>query len=332
MDKKTKSILIGLASSFVAVMVIVLLFFSLADFSGRKSGISSANKNEGNTNTVQSEGETVTVDDEKKDTEKDNKKDDVSSEDVSSEDTTSSEEEKSEITGAFGREDIDNITKGLNTFAKLIKAVNPVSYEWTAQSMGATGEVDVKLIASDGSYAVVGVPYESSDYMVDGETDGIGIDVTDWEVYDASRKKACRVKEIAWFSNAMKFTLPRDVKIGTAYNDITAAYLKIENPEKSYILYQGADVMTDEAKLKAYKNDSEAYVGGKIYKTTTLLNSVYKEDPDAFPFASTSNNVIRYGFNSIVDTNETAGQWYIEYATKNSKVVGIYFYMIGADD
>ena len=34
MDMKTKSILIGLASSFVAVMVIVLLFFSLADLDG----------------------------------------------------------------------------------------------------------------------------------------------------------------------------------------------------------------------------------------------------------------------------------------------------------
>lgn len=331
MDKKTKSILIGLASSFVAVMVIVLLFFSLADLSGNKSRITDGGKNAVNSDTTVSDGKTVTDDQKKSDKSKEDQKEDTSSEEVSSEDTSSSEEETQE-NGAFGRSDIDAITKGFGTFAKVVSAVNPVSYEWTAQNMGATSEVDVKLIASDGSYAVIGVPYESSDYTVDGEIDGIGIDVTDWDVYDQTRKKQCRVKEIVWFSNDMKFHLPRGIKIGTAYNDITAAYLKIENPSKSYILYQGTDVITDENKLNAYKKDGNAYVGGKIYKTTTLLDSLYKDDPDAYPFARTSKNVIRYGFNSIVDTEETSGQWYIEYATQNSKVAGIYFHMTGADD
>lgn len=332
MDMKTKSILIGLASSFVAVMVIVLLFFSLADLDGSKGRITDSGKNAVNSDQTVSDGKTVSDDEGDKENEKgDKEKDDVSSEEVSSEDTTSSEEEEQE-TGAFGRKDIEGITKGFGTFAKVVSAVSPVSYEWNAQSMGATSEVEVKLIASDGSYAVIGVPYESSDYTVDGETDGIGIDVTDWDVYDQTRKKQCRVKEIVWLSNNMKFKQPRGVKIGTAYGDITAAYLKIENPSKSYLLYQGTDVITDENKLNAYKKDSSAYIGGKVYKTTTLLDSLYKEDPDAYPFARTSKNVIRYGFNSIVDTDDTSGQWYIEYATQNSKVMGIYFHMTGADD
>lgn len=325
MDRKTKSILIGIGSSFAAVLVIVLLFFSLANLNGDsgKAYVSGSSANGSNVIKVESDGETIVpFDDDEENT---------SSNDVSS-DTTSSEEVKTGAAQPFNRSDIDNITKGLNTFAKLISAVSPVSYEWSADSMGATSEVDVKLIASDGSYAVVGVPYESSDNTVDGETHGIGVDITDWELYDATRKKECRVKEIVWFSNDMKFTLPRNVKIGTGYNEITGAYFKLENPSQTYILYQGADVMTDEAKLKAYRNDKAAYVGGKIYKTTTLLSSFYADDNDAYPFAHTSNNVIRYGFNSIVDTSETSGQWYIEYATKNSTVVGIYFHMSGADD
>lgn len=326
MDKKTKSILIGIASSFGAVLVIVLLFFSLANLNGDngKTNVSATNANQSHTKTVESQGETIVPFED----------DDTSSDTASSEssDTASSEEEKADTAQPFNRSDIDNITKGLGTFAKLISAVNPVSYEWTAESMGATSEVDVKLMAADGSYAVVGVPYESSDYTVNGDTFGVGADITDWELYDDSRKKQCRVKEIVWLSNDMKFNLPRDVKIGTPYNDITAAYLKLEDSGTAYTLYQGSDVITDEAKLKAYKNDKAAYVGGKIYKTSTLLKAVYPDDYSAYPFAENSNNVIRYGFNSIVDTSETSGQWYIEYATKNSKVVGIYFHMTGADD
>lgn len=323
MDAKTKSILIGVGSSFAAVLVIVLLFFSLADLNGddHKNYVSAGDANQNNVGKVESEGQTIVPFED----------DDDVSDDTSS-DTTSSENVKVDTVQPFGRSDIDGITKGINTFAKLVSAVAPSSYEWTTDGMAATSEVEVKLITSDGSYAAVGVPYETSDQMIDGDTYGVGADITDWEIYDDIRKKEFRVKEIVWFSNSMKLNLPRDVKIGTPYNDITAAYFKLENPDKSYILYQGADVMTDSAKLKAYKKDSDAYVGGKIYKTSTLLNSFYADDNDAYPFAYTSNNVIRYGFNSIVDTSETSGQWYIEYATKNSKVMGIYFHMKGADD
>lgn len=326
MDRKTKSVLIGIGSSFAAVLVIVLMFFSLANLGGdsSKAGVSASNANQSNTQKTNQNGQTIVPFDD--DDTASSESDDTSSEEISSEDA------KTGTVQPFLRSDIDGITKGLGTFAKIISAVNPVSYEWTAENMGATSEVDVKLIASDGSYAVVGVPYESSDYTVDGETNGLGIDITDWELYDASRKKECRVKEIVWFSNDMKFNLPRGVKIGSAYDDITGAYFKLENPDQTYILYQGADVMTDEAKLKAYRADKAAYVGGKIYKTSTLLNSFYADDHSVYPFADSSNNVIRYGFNSIVDTNETLGQWYIEYATKNSRVVGIYFHMTGADD
>lgn len=325
MDRKTKSVLIGVASSFAAVLVIVLMFFSLANLGDDsvKTSVSGSNANQSNSQKSGKDGQTIVPFDDEDDS--------AVSSDTSS-DATSSDEVQSGRVQPFLRSDIDNITKGLNTFAKIISAVNPVSYEWTAESMGATSEVEVKLIASDGSYAVVGVPYESSDYTVGGETSGIGIDVTDWALYDASRKKECRVKEIVWLSNDMKFNLPRGVVIGTPYDDITAAYFKLEDAPQTYLLYQGADVMTDEAKLKAYHNDKSAYVGGKIYKTSTLLNSFYSDDHSAYPFADISNNVIRYGFNSIVDTNETSGQWYIEYATKNSKVVGIYFHMTGADD
>lgn len=328
MDNKMKAILIGVGSSFAAVLVIVLLFFSLSGV-GQKSrardNVTDGGKNDHQTVSIDENGNTVVIIDD------DDDDDAVSSEADSSEETSSkpTEEEK---TKPFGRSDIDGITSGISTFTQFVKAVDPVSYEWTAQNMGATSEVDVKLIAQDGSYAVIGVPYESSDYKVDGEDHGIGVDVTDWSVYDKSRKEACRVKEIVWFSNNMKFTLPRGVKVGTAYADISAAYLKMENPEKTYILYEGKDVLTDESKLKAYKADNAAYVGGKVYRTSTLLNSLYSDDNDAYPFATTSNNVIRYGFNSIVDTTETSGQWYIEYATKNSKVMGVYFHMTGADD
>ena len=325
MDRKTKSILIGVGSSFAAVLVIVLLFFSLADLNvqdDRKAYVSSSNANKNNTDTAQPDEQVIVPFDDD---------DDGTSSDTSS-DTVSSEDVKKDEVKPFGRSDIDGITKGMNTFAKLVSAVNPSSYEWTTESMGATSEVEVKLVASDGSYAVIGVPYKSDDYTIDGNTYGVGADITDWDPYDDVRGKECRVKEIVWLSNNMKFNLPRGVKIGTAYNDITEAYFKLENPPQTYVLYQGADVMTDEAKLKAYKKDKAAYVGAKIYKTSTLLNSLYADDNDAYPFAHTSNNVIRYGFNSIVDTNDTSGQWYIEYATKNSKVMGVYFHMTGADD
>lgn len=328
MDQKTKSMLIGVGSAFAAVLVIVLLFFSISGI-GSGSGDSKSAKGSKDTTvqvvSVDSDGNTVVMFDD------DDEGNDTAS--ASSEaESTSSEEAATQNNQPFGRSDIDGITGGISTFAQFVSAVSPVSYEWSAQKMGATGEVTVKLIAADGSYAVIGVPYESGDYTVDGETHGLGIDVTDWTVYDKSKKEECRVTEIVWLSNKMKFTLPRGVKIGTAYADITAAYYKLENPEKSYLLYEFTDVVSDEAKLKAYKGDKSAYVGGKIYKTTTLLNSYYKDNNDAYPFATTSKNVIRYGFNSIVDTTETSGQWYIEYATMNSKVMGVYFHMSGADD
>lgn len=324
MDRKTKSVLIGIGASFAAVLVIVLMFFSLADIGGDGGKVSVSGSNVGQTGSKTKDGQTIVPFDDDED-------DSVVSDNVSSDDVSSDEVTVGKVQ-PFLRSDIDGITKGYETFAKLISAVSPVSYEWSAESMGATSEVEVKLIASDGSYAVVGVPYESSDYTVGGETNGIGIDVTDWKLYDASRKKTCRVKEIVWFSNDMKFNQPRGIKIGTSYSEITEAYYKVENSSQTYVLYQGDDVMFEEAKRKAYHNDKAAYVGGKIYKTSTLLNSFYADDHSAYPFADISNNVIRYGFNSIVDTNETLGQWYIEYATKNSQVVGIYFHMTGADD
>ena len=196
----------------------------------------------------------------------------------------------------------------------------------------ATGEVEVKLVASDGSYAVIGVPYETSDYTIDGEIIGSGEDVTEWNVYGKCKKEVCRAKEIVWFSNKMDFHLPRGVKIGTDYPDISAAYYKTPNPDKSYILYDVKDVLTDSGKMKLYNKAKEAYIGGKIYKTTTMLQYNYKDNPDAYPFANNSKNIIRYGFNSIVDTEEVLGQWYIDYATANSKVVGVYYHMKGAYD
>ena len=328
MDQKTKSMLIGVGSAFAAVLVIVLLFFSISGIGSASGDSKSAKGSKGGdvqVVSVDSDGNTVVMFDDDDD-------DDNASSASSEAEATSSEEAAKQTIKPFGRSDIDGITDGISTFAQFVSAVSPVSYEWSAQKMGATGEVTVKLIAADGSYAVIGVPYESDDYTVDGETNGLGIDVTDWTVYDKSKKEECRVTEIVWLSNKMKFTLPRGVKIGTAYADITAAYYKLENPEKSYLLYDFADVVSDAAKQKAYKNAKSAYVGGKIYKTTTLLDYYYKDNNDAYPFATTSKNVIRYGFNSIVDTTETSGQWYIEYATMNSKVMGVYFHMSGADD
>lgn len=330
MDQKTKSMLIGVGSAFAAVLVIVLLFFSISGIgsgSGKSGSAKGAKDQTVQVVSVDSDGNTVVIFDDDEDD-----ADSASSEPSAESSATSSEEDTKQSAKPFGRSDIDGITDGISTFAQFVSAVSPVSFEWSAEKMGATGEVTVKLIASDGSYAVIGVPYASDDYTVDGETHGLGIDVTDWKVYDKSQKEDCRVTEIVWLSNKMKFTLPRGVKIGTAYGDISTAYYKLENPEKSYLLYEFTDVVNDETKLKAYKNDKSAYVGGKIYKTTTLLDYYYKDNNDAYPFATTSKNVIRYGFNSIVDTTETSGQWYIEYATMNSKVMGVYFHMSGADD
>ena len=192
--------------------------------------------------------------------------------------------------------------------------------------------MEVKLVAYDGSYAVIGVPYEAPDYTIDGEIEGSGDDVTEWAIYEKCKDAECRAKEIVWFSNKMKFTLPRGVKIGTDYPDISAAYYKTPNPEKSYILYDVKDVLKDSAKLKAYNKAQEAYIGGKLYKTTTMIEYNYKDNPDAYPFVNNSKNIIRYGFNSIVDTDSALGQWYIDYAVSNSKVVGVYYHMKGADD
>ena len=109
-------------------------------------------------------------------------------------------------------------------------------------------------------------------------------------------------------------------------------HYKTPNPDKSYILYDVKDVLTDSGKMKLYNKAKEAYIGGKIYKTTTMLQYNYKDNPGAYPFANNSKNIIRYGFNSIADTDEVLGQWYIDYATANSKVVGVYYHMKGADD
>lgn len=320
MDLKTKSILIGLASSFVAVMLIVILFFSLADIGGKKKPVDTVKPNDGSS-VVVSDGGEVTDDTQKTDAQ----------DTVSSEEPVSSEAEK-ETVGPFGRADIDVITENKNTFAKVVKAVNPVSYEWTAENMSATGEVDVKLMAEDGSYAVIGVPYQSSDYTVGGEASGLGIDVTDWEIYDETRKKEARIKEIVWLSNSFGFTLPRDVKIGTSYKDIAPAYLQVTHADSQYTMYDVSDVITDENKLKTYKNTKGAYIGAKLYKTTTLLSKVYPDDSDAYPFANNSKNIYRYGYNSIVDTKNASGQYYLEYATQNSKVMGVYYHATGAKD
>lgn len=327
MDIKTKSILIGLGSSFAAVLVIVLLFLSVSGISSSNQKPTEPSKQKVETVSVDSEGNTVVVFDEGEDDDTGSQSD-ASSKEASS--AVSSQEE--ETMPPFGRSDIDGITANIGNFGKLVAAVEPVSYEWNTDRIGATGEVEVKLIAEDGSYAVVGVPYDSDDYRVDGEKEGSGEDITEWSLYTDNKKESYRVKAIVWRSNKMKFKLPRGIKIGTAYNDISAAYLKIQNPDKSYQFYEASDVLKDEAKLSAYKKAESAYIGGKVYKTTTLLSSVYKDQPDAFPFADNSKNVLRYGFNSIVDTKDASGQWYIEYATKNSKVVGVYFYMKGADD
>ena len=323
MDAKTKSIIIGLVSAFAAVMIIILLFFTISGISG--SGNSGKDKSKSNNRdktevvSVDSDGNIIVIIEDEDDDDDDS-------------DPVSSEEKKPEQASFFGRSDIDGITGGIKTFAQYVKAVSPVSYEWNTDRIKATSEVEVKLVAYDGSYAVIGVPYETPDYTIDGEIIGSGSDVTEWNVYDKCKKEECRVKEIVWLSNKMKFTLPRGVRIGAAYTDISEAYYKNPNPDKSYIYYDVKDVLTDSAKLKKYNKAEEAYIGGKIYKTTTMIEYNYKENPDAYPFTNNSKNIIRYGFNSIVDTDETLGQWYIDYATANSKVVGVYFHMKGADD
>lgn len=325
MDAKTKSILIGLVSSFAAVMIIILLFFSISGLSGGGSGSKGKGNKKGYVEvvSVDSEGNRIVI---IEDDDEDEDEDDTESGAVSS------EEAKPETLRVFDRSDIDGITKGINSFAQFVEAVSPVSYTWNTDMIKATGEVEVKLVSGDGSYAVIGVPYETSDYTIDGEIVGSGDDVTKWAVYDKCKKEVCRAKEIVWFSNKMGFTLPRGVKIGTDYPDISAAYYKTPNPDKSYILYDVKDVLTDSGKMKLYNKAKEAYIGGKLYKTTTMLQYNYKDNPDAYPFAANSKNIIRYGFNSIVDTDEVLGQWYIDYATSNSKVVGVYYHMKGADD
>ena len=324
MDAKTKSIIIGLASALAAVLVIVLLFFSINGLNSGSGDSKPTKKDNAQVVSVDSDGNIIVIVDDEDDEDTDSS--------AAPSDTTSSENSKSSSPEVFGRSDFEVITGGNDSFAQLVKAVNPSSYEWNTDSIKATSEVEVKLIAYDGSYAVIGVPYEAPDYTIDGEITGSGSDVTKWDIYSKCKKEECRVKEVVWFSNKMGLTLPRGVKIGTAYADISAAYYKTENPEKTYILYDVKDVLTDSAKLKAYKNAEEAYIGGKLYKTTTMIEYNYKENPDAYPFTNNSKNIIRYGFNSIVDTDSTLGQWYIDYAIANSKVVGVYFHMKGADD
>ena len=329
MDAKTKSILIGVACSFAAVMIIILLFFSISGLSGGGSGNKgkSSRKDYTQVVSVDSDGNKVIIIEDE-----DDEEDDDGNASGAESSSVSSEESPQETLSVFGRSDIDGITKGVDSFAQYVKAVSPVSYEWNTDMIKATGEVEVKLISGDGSYAVIGVPYETSDYTVDGEIIGSGKDVTEWQVYDKCKKSVCRAKEIVWFSNKMGFKLPRGVKIGTDYPDISAAYYKTPNPDKTYILYDVKDVLTDSRKMKLYNKAKEAYIGGKIYKTTTMLQYNYKDNPDAYPFANNSKNIIRYGYNSVVDTDEVTGQWYIDYATANSRVVGVYYHMKGEND
>ncbi len=322
MDAKTKSIIIGLSSAFAAVLIIVLLFFSISGISNGNGSEKKNKKDNAQVVSVDSDGNIIVIVED----------DDDDEDGGSSADPVSSEENKTDTPAIFGRSDIDGITGGKDSFSQLVKAVNPSSYEWNTDNIKATSEVEVKLIAYDGSYAVIGVPYEAPDYTIDGEIVGSGSDITEWDIYGKCKKEKCRVKEIVWFSNKMGFTFPRGVKIGTAYSEVATAYYKIENPEKSYIYYDVKNVLTDSAKLKAYNKAEEAYIGGKLYKTTTMIEYNYKENPDAYPFVDNSKNIIRYGFNSIMDTDSTLGQWYIDYATANSKVVGVYFHMKGADD
>ena len=326
MDEKTKSIIIGGASGCAAVVVIVLLFFTINGISGNGDSKSKKGNHDDSTQvvSVDSEGNIIVIIEDDEEDEGENKP-------VSS-DEEKEEEKKPEQAGYFGRSDIDGVTEGVKTFAQFVKAVGAVRYEWNTDKIKATSEVEVKLVAYDGSYAVIGVPYEAPDYTIDGEIEGSGEDVTEWNIYEKCKNSECRAKEIVWFSNKMKFTLPRGVKIGTDYPDISAAYYKNPNPEKTYILYDVKDVLTDSGKLKAYNKAEEAYIGGKLYKTTTMIEYNYKENPEAYPFANNSKNIIRYGFNSIVDTDSALGQWYIDYAIANSKVVGVYFHMKGADD
>jgi len=327
MDEKTKSIVIGLVAAFAAVMIIILLFFSVTKMNG--SGFDSGKSKRHGEDTTASvnidsdSSNVIIIDDEETDEEEE-------ASDESSE--VSSEEQKTEKTGFFGRSDIDAITDGIKTFAQFVKAVDPVSYQWNTDKIKATGEVEVKLIAYDKSYAVIGVPYKAPDYTIDGEIEGSGNDVTEWKIYEKCKKENCRAKEIVWLSNKMKFTLPRGVKIGTDYPDISEAYYKDPNPAKTYILYEMKDVISDNAKIKKYNKAKLAYVGGKLYKTTTMIEYNYKDNPDDYPFANNSKNIIRYGFNSIVDTDDASTQWYIDYATANSRVVGIYYQMKGPDD
>lgn len=327
MDEKTKSIVIGLVSAFAAVLIIILLFFTITGINGsgddNKGKVSS--RDHGEVISVDSDGQRVVIIDDEDDDDDDDESSETSS-DVSSED------KKVNNTGFFGRSDIEGITSGINTFADYVNAVDPVSYEWNTDKIKATGEVEVRLTAYDKSYAVIGVPYKAEDYTINGEIEGSGKDVTEWEIYGKCKKKECRAKEIVWLSNKMGFTLPRGVKIGTDYPDISEAYYKDPNPAKSYILYEMKDVITDSAKVKKYNKAKLAYVGGKLYKTTTMIEYNYKDNPDAYPFANNSKNIIRYGFNSIVDTDDASTQWYIDYATMNSRVIGVYYQMKGPDD
>lgn len=335
MDQKTKSIIIGLGSAFAAVMVIILLFFAISGMTGNNnvdtvSGNDANNVNNNDTvseNVVESDGNLVVPFDDSTD---DTSSKDTSSAEVSSESVSSETPVKK--AAHFGRSDIDTFANSADKFSEFVKAVNPASYEWNTQNMGALSEVTVKLIAADGSYAVIGVPYDSSDYTVDGENSGSGDDVTSWTVYKASKSESCTLLELVFFSNKMKFDMPRGIKVGTGYNAVTAAYLNLSTAEKSYLLYEGTDVLTDSAKLKSYKEYKSAYIGGKIYKISTYLSSFYKDNNSAYPFADKCNNIIRYGYNSIEDTNATTGQWYVEYATKDHKVVGVRFYNTSAMD
>ena len=285
MDEKTKSIVIGLVSAFAAVLIIILLFFTITGINGsgtdNKGRTSSKDRTE--VISVDSDGNRVVIiDDEDEDDDDDENEDSTSS---AESDDVSSEEETVSKTAYFGRSDIESITDGVKTFAEFVKAVDPVSYEWNTDKIKATGEVEVKLVAYDKSYAVIGVPYKAPDYTIDGEIEGSGKDVTEWEIYEKCKKKECRAKAIVWLSNKMKFTLPRGVKIGTDYPDISEAYYKDPNPAKSYILYEMKDVITDSAKVKKYNPWSNTTT--RIILTLILLQTTAKisSDTDLIPLS-----------------------------------------------
>ena len=126
MDERKKSILIGAVSGCAAVMVIVLLFFSIQGISGNGDSKSkkSDKDNSAQVVSVDSEGNIVVIIDDEDEEEQNPQK-----ETVSSDKEEEKEEEKVDQKSVFGRSDIDGITEGVKTFAQFVKAVSAVRYE-----------------------------------------------------------------------------------------------------------------------------------------------------------------------------------------------------------